>query len=129
MTPTKRLKATKTSVRAPYTFENVRQLLIDQRNAPDAKRSKTSYRKIGARYGVSHAVIHRIVQYGYEPKDNKIRAALGLPPCTVAVEPCAKCGQVHTLKHCPEAPRKYAPHPVMRITAIRRLLQSPYRDS
>ncbi len=129
MTPTKRLKAPKTSVRAPYTFENVRQLLIAHRNTPDAKRPKTSYRKIGARYGVSHAVIHRIVQYGYEPKSPTIRSALGLPPRSVAVDPCAHCGQVHTLKHCPGEPRKYAPHPVMRITAIRRLLQSPYRDS
>ena len=97
-----------------------------------ARRAKgEKWRAIGLYYpGVKLGTLARIAyDDAYEPKSQAIRAALGLPPCTVSVEPCTKCGQVHTLKHCPEAPRKYAPHPVMRITAIRRLLQSPYRDS
>ena len=97
-----------------------------------ARRAKgEKWRAIGLDYpGVKLGTLARIAyDDDYEPKSQAIRAALGLPPRSVTVEPCLHCGQVHTLKRCPESPRKYAPHPVMRVTSIRRLLQSPYRDS
>ncbi len=51
------------------------------------------------------------------------------PP--VEVSPCAKCGQLHAFsRRCPGSFIKYAPHPVMRVSKIRRLLQNPYlKDS
>jgi len=124
-------KATKTSVRAPYTFETLRQSLKAQHDAPDAKGKKTSYRKIATKYGVSHAVIHRAAVYGIEPKDAAIRAALGLPPHAVTVAPLP-CGCPPSGTRCKVhgQPRKYAPHPVMRVSRLRKLLQNPYyKDS
>ena len=119
-------KAQKTRVRGAYTFETVRASLKAQHDALDARGKKTSYRKIAALYGVSHAVIHRAAVYGIEPKNNSIRAALGLPPHTVAVAPCAKCGAVHVAKRCTDRaqPTKYAPHPVMRLSKVKRLVNN-----
>ena len=98
---------------------------------------EVSWRVIAWELGISdRGTLSRLAKGDREPTEklcSKINSAYGCNvrphPKYVAVEPCAKCGQVHTLKHCPEATRKYAPHPVMRITAIKRMLQSPYRDS
>jgi len=114
-------KATQNGVRAPYTFETIRQSLIAQRDALDAKGKKMSYRKIAAKYGVSHAAIHRAVVYGIEPKDTAIRHALGLPQNAVTVSPLS-CGHAPLAKRCPicQQATKYAPHPVARWTVIER---------
>ena len=119
MTPQHSQTPPKTSVRASYTFKTLRDALASERNALDAKQRKTSYRKIGKKYGVSHAVIHRIVAYGIDPIDNHIRAALGLPPHTVEVAPCAKCGNVHVTKHCTANPHPRQPDPVIRVKKLR----------
>jgi len=42
-----------------------------------------SYARVGRKYGVSGALIWRIVVQGYEPKDQEIRDRLGLPPYVV----------------------------------------------
>lgn len=122
--------ASKRGVRGAYTLEYVRQDVLRQRNALDEKGNLTSWRKIAKRYGISHASIYRLAMYGTNPKDPEIRKALNLPEF-VSVEPCARCGHVHVTKRCTDKtqPTKYAPHPVMRVTAIRRLLQNPYLQS
>lgn len=57
-----------------------------------------SLRKIADKFGVSHGAVQRVLQ-GIEPKDNKIRAAFGLP--TYAPAPvCIHCGLVHVTKRC-----------------------------
>ena len=101
---------------------------LEAKNAILKQMGKISLRAFAKSKKVNAGYLSAVIN-GSHPASNKLRLALGLPPRSVAVEPCAKCGQVHTLKHCPDAPRKYAPHPVMRVTAIKRLLQSPYRDS
>lgn len=122
-------KRTKTAVRAAYTFDNLQGDILRQRNALDAKGRKQSYRTIAKKYGVNHAVIHRIVVYGIEPKDHKIRHALGLSDY-VQVQTCSKCGQLHAFsRRCPGAVTKYPPHPVMRLSRLKAILNSPYRDS
>ncbi len=70
------------------------------------------------------------VYRGDRKPSNKVMAALGLPFEHVSVLPCAKCGQLHEFRtRCPGAPTKYAPHPVMRVSKIKRILNSPYKDS
>ena len=59
-------------------FESVRQSLKAQRNALDAKGRRTSYRVIGARYGVGHMEIYRIIEEGSMPKDAEVRRKLGI---------------------------------------------------
>lgn len=102
----------KTAVRAPYTFDKVKSYLEALRDSPDGNRDFTSLRKIGKKYGVSHAVIQRALN-GIEPKDNTIRHNLGMAPHTVTVEPLA-CGHAPSGKHCPicKPPTKYPWHPV-----------------
>jgi len=102
--------------------ERVRKILLDKHSFYG------SWAAVAEDIGMNRGVLCAVAN-GKRKASNSLLHALGLPPRTVAVEPCAHCGQAHTLKHCPRAPRKYAPHPVMRVTAIRRLLQSPYRDS
>ena len=96
----------KSSVRAPYTFEYVRGVLIALRNAPDGKRDFTSLRKIAARYGVTHAAIQRVLE-GKEPKDIKIRHALGMSHTIRADIPvCPVCDQPYEPRHKCEAKPK-----------------------
>lgn len=122
-------KPAKTGVRKAYTTDHLKADILRQRSALDAKGKKPSYRAIAKRYGVSHAVIHRLMVYNIEPKDHQIRHALGLTDY-VLVEACAKCGKAHDpVRRCPGEPTKYAAHPVMRLSKIRRILQSPYKDS
>ena len=80
-------------------FESVRQSLIVQRNALDAKGRKTSYRVIGARYGVGHMEIYRIIEEGSMPKDAEVRRKLGII-------------------------KVYPAHPVIRITELRRRVRA-----
>lgn len=122
-------KRTKTAVRGAYTFDNLKGDLLSQRNALDAKGKKQSYRTIAKKYGVSHAVIYRIITCDFEPKDHEIRHALGLSDYAV-VEICPKCEQLHELKRrCPGMTTKYQPHPVMRLSRLKAILNSPYKDS
>lgn len=66
----------------------------------------------------------------YMPKSPILRAHLGLEPLPVSVTPCSKCGQLHAFsRRCPGASSKYHPHPVMRLSRIKAILNSPYRDS
>ncbi len=115
-------KALKNDVRAPYTFEAVRASLLAQHDVLDAKGKKTSWRKIAKNYGVTHAAVHRAAVYGIEPKDFKIRHALGLSHTIRADIPvCQVCDKPYEPRHkCEAAPTKYAPHPVMRRTVVDR---------
>ena len=65
------------------------------------KRPKSTWRRIGAEYGITGAMAYRIVNNNYEPRTTPIRAALGLPPMLPAPA-CAKCGRVHTTARCTE---------------------------
>lgn len=58
-----------------------------------------NWRAVGAKYGISHAMAHRIATSDYEPKDPHIRAQLGLP-ALVPAPACPKCGEVHVSKRC-----------------------------
>lgn len=119
-------KRTRRGVRNAYTYLNLKDDLV---YLHDAKGGNLSLRKIAARYGVTHAVIHRILTYDMEPKNREIRNALGLKDYAL-VEICPKCEQLHELKQrCPGATTKYAPHPVMRLSRLRSILTSPYKDS
>lgn len=118
----------KIDVRAPYTFESVRQSIIAKRNALDKSGQKTPLRKIAKDYGgVSHGVIQRILA-GKEPHDTKIRRALGLSEEIIIHAAPLKCGHISLSKRCKicHPDPKYKPHPVMRLTKLRRLMQSPY---
>lgn len=67
---------------------------------------------------------------GKRKPSSKVLIALGLPLEHVSVEPLS-CGHAPLRKSCPICnQQKYAPHPVMRISKIRRILQNPYlKDS
>lgn len=113
-------------VRAPYTFENLKS---DVLYLHDAKGANLSLRKIAKKYGVSHGVIQRVIA-GREPVIPHIRSAFGLPPHYIEVTPLP-CGHAPLRDRCPicKTPTKYAPHPVVRLAKLRRLMQSPYNNS
>lgn len=53
-----------------------------------------------------------------------------IPYPPIEVTPCYKCGQLHAFsRRCPGAATKYAPHPVMRLSRLKAILNSPYNDS
>ena len=54
-----------------------------------------TWRAVGAEYGVSVGAVYRLAVLGKEPRDNAIRARLGLPRL-VPVPVCPKCGVVHS---------------------------------
>lgn len=62
------------------------------------RRDPLTWRQIAAVYRISYGAAYRIGESRVEPKDPKIREAIGLPPL-VAVAAC-ECGQVHTYKSC-----------------------------
>lgn len=96
------------------------------------RRKKEKWREIGASFpGVPLGTLCRIAHdKNYEPKSPALRAHLGLAPLPVQVSPCQKCGQLHAFsRRCPGAATKYAKHPVMRLSRLRAILTSPYRDS
>jgi hypothetical protein len=94
------------------------------------RHSGEKWREIGASFpGVPLGTLCRIAHdKKYTPKSPMLRAHLGLEPLPIAVTPCPIHGVVH-IKRCPGAPSKYQPHPVMRLSKIRRLLQEPYRKT
>ena len=77
------------------------------------RRSKgEKWRSIGLDYpGVKLGTLARIAyDENYDPKSPAIRAALGLPPRTVSVEPLA-CGHAPLSKRCPICrPRSTTPN-------------------
>ena len=91
----------KKGVRAPYTFDSLQSDLLAQQAALGRD---FSLRKVAAKYGVSHAVIQRVLA-GVEPTDPTIRKALGLPH----LKPAPVC-PVHGVVHLGGCPRpKRAP--------------------
>ena len=61
-----------------------------------------TWRAVGAEYGVSVGAVYRLAVLGKEPRDNAIRARLGLPALASAPI-CVKCGMVH-YKICHSVP-------------------------
>lgn len=93
-----------------------------------SKGANLSLRKIAKKYGVSHGAIQRVMA-GHEPVMPRIRSAFGLPPRAVPVAPLP-CGCAPLKSRCPvHQATKYAAHPVMRLSALWRLMRSPYNNS
>ena len=88
-----------------------------------------SYKKAAKELGVNRGTLYA-THKGKRRASNALRHALGLPPHTVEVYPLP-CGCAPTGTRCKvhQPAPKYAPHPVMRITKIKRILNSPYKDS
>ena len=59
-----------------------------------------TWRAVGAEYGVSVGAVYRLAVLGKEPRDNAIRARLGLPALASAPV-CQACGVVPLAKRCP----------------------------
>lgn len=99
------------------TIASLRRILIARRASGE------KWRVIGLDYpGVAYGTLSRIVNDAdYEPKNNAIRHALGIPPHTVTVSPLP-CGCPPQGTRCKVhgKPTKYAPHPVMRRTVVNR---------
>jgi hypothetical protein len=73
--------------------------LIAKINKIQAKTRR--WKLTGDALGVSGGMAFRIAKQGYEPKDNHIRAVLGLPEMLPAPA-CSKCGRVHVSPRCTE---------------------------
>lgn len=54
-----------------------------QREIRKLRDAELSYGKIGKLYGVNKGIIHRVLNQGYEPKDEKLRKRLGLDGPTI----------------------------------------------
>jgi DNA invertase Pin-like site-specific DNA recombinase len=54
------------------TLDELKQIIVNERA------NKAAWRAIASKYDVNVAVIWRIMNEGYEPKDNEIRKRLGL---------------------------------------------------
>ena len=54
-----------------------------------------TWKSVGEKYGVSGRVVYRLVVDDKEPRDNAIRARLGLPALAPAPV-CVRCGVVHS---------------------------------
>jgi hypothetical protein len=65
-----------------------------------------TWRAVGASQGISGAMAFRIATEYYEPRDQDIRARLGLPALDLAPV-CPKHGVVHVRKTCPADPAKH----------------------
>lgn len=59
---------------------------------------------VARKIGISRGMAWRVAN-GYQPKDNTIRAALGLP-VSVSVDSCPKCGKAHLVKR-PRHPKTF----------------------
>lgn len=87
------------------------------------------WRHVEKHLGINRGYLSAIA-HGKRKPSNKVLLALGLPLQHVEVTPCARCGQLHAFqRRCPGSASKYAPHPVMRVSKIKRILNSPYKDS
>ncbi len=62
-----------------------------------------TWRRVGEAFGISSGMAFRIARRGYEPKDAKIRAKLGLASYAQAPV-CEKCGVVHVSRRCTARP-------------------------
>lgn len=82
-------RAQKEGVRDAYTFDTLRDYLIDLHD--DKSLRSIARDEYGGK--VTHAVIERIIA-GYDPVDPHIRAVLGLPILAPAPV-CPTCGIVH----------------------------------
>lgn len=66
-----------------------------------------SWRKVAEKHGVTKPMAYRVAKEdGYEPKDSRIRLALGLPELKLAPV-CPIHGVVHVSRRCPGPKRKY----------------------
>jgi hypothetical protein len=77
---------------------NVDELIV-KINAIHAK--TRCWKTTGAALKISGGMAYRIASQGYEPKDNHIRALLGLAEMYPAPA-CKKCGKVHVSRRCTE---------------------------
>lgn len=96
---------------------------------------EVSWRVIAWELGISdRGTLSRVAKGDREPTEklcSKINSAYGCNvrphPKHVAVEPCAKCGQLHEFKsRCPSAPRQKRRTYDISYKRLRELLQSPY---
>ena len=76
----------------------VQQLYATARRLRREYGEKMSWRKVGAKNGVSPATARRVAG-GHDPRSPIIRAALGLPK--LALAPLCTCGEFHPQKSCP----------------------------
>lgn len=95
-----------------------------------------SWRILAYELGYNHGTLYSIAKRGRAPdaklikKLNSTYGSRVVYQNPIPVLPCSKCGQLHAFsRRCPGASTKYAPHPVMRLSRIRRILQSPYLTS
>jgi hypothetical protein len=96
-----------------------------------------SWRVLGYELAEPHATLSAIVKRGRTPTEKLIKKLNNTYGChivyhpktvTVAPLPCG-CAPTGTRCKVHQPAPKYAPHPVMRLSKIRRILQSPYKDS
>jgi len=78
-----------------------------RREVRRAYRRLRNWRAVAAELGMTSGMAYRIGMDGYEPKEAKIRARLGLPAFGKAPV-CAHCGEVHVSKKCAKRGRKKA---------------------
>jgi len=67
---------------------------------PRGELLRKSWANVGKEFGLPGGTAYRIATSDYEPKRPDIRFHLGLPTLLPAPA-CAKCGQVHVSKRCP----------------------------
>ena len=88
--------------------------------------------------GVNRGTLSGVINGKREPSAKLIKKINSVYGChlhqkqvKITVEVCPACDAPnYTPRHrCPGAPSKYAPHPVMRVSKIKRILNSPYKDS
>lgn len=104
------LKVVQRTLKARHEFYGIWQLVADE-----LKYSR------GTLYSVSE---------GKRRPPNKLIDAMNkvyglhLPYAEITIKaiPCQIHGIVHEPRRCPSAPTKYAPHPVMRVTKVQRLM-------
>lgn len=87
--------------------------------------------------GVNRGTLSAVESGDREPSKRLIKKLNSVYGChlhpkqvKIVVDVCPICGAVPTPRHrCPGTPPKYAPHPVMRMIRLKRILNSPYKDS
>jgi hypothetical protein len=76
-------------------------------------------------FGGSSAGLLCSILGGYEPKTDKTRRRLGLPPKSIPVEPCGNCNEVHVVGWCvkidgdPVKPKHPKPAPAKKRKATK----------
>lgn len=96
-----------------------------------------SWRVLAYELAEPHPTLTGIVKRDRQPTaklikkiNNTYGTSLVFHPLHVTVAPLP-CGHAELVKRCPicNPPTKYAPHPVMRVSRLRKLLQNPYLQS